>query len=147
MRQRPALVLQIVWAAVLSGLVIFSAFVAVIGSSASGRVAAMDPEGVMVITLNAWAVGMALAAWFLPRWMWRRAAHKVEGAGDPELCRAYMTPFVVRLALFEGIAILGIVVSTALVDPTLFVRFLLLSAVGLAAAFPTLGRVQRTFIK
>ena len=143
----PAIVLHIVWAAVLSGLLVFSAFVLVVGSASQGRTPALGSESAVIQSLNAITIVTAIAAWFLPRWLWgriRKFQPDVATLSDAELCKLYMTPMVVRLALFEAVSIFGIIVSTALADAAAFVPYLFISFVGLLVSIPTMGRIKST---
>jgi hypothetical protein len=118
----------------------------------------------MILPLFAVVAGIALASSrYLPNWLARRSLRSrhggglwagQEGVGDAleaerlaigELAPLYTVPLVIRMVLYEGVALLGLMASFSLLDPRAIYPFLFFSLLGSALSYPTETRLRQIF--
>lgn len=155
-------VATILWAAILAsqGAYVFLAFDA--AKSAGVSRSSEDPSaGNLSLILSLVAVGLTLLSWFLPKFIAKQALmnrHRTGGlwaglsveqvgsrAALAELASIFSGPFVLRLALLEGVAIVGFVLAFMTRVPQMGFPYFAVAAALVAYNFPSEKNVRSYF--
>jgi hypothetical protein len=138
--------LQIIWGAILASTVIY-VFVAY---AVGGQSSALDAEQTRIFELVCAAVALSGlgASFVLPRRMLTAALAKepVEVGQDtplPRLVRAAFPAWVVRMALCEMVATMGLMLALVTHKPVKIMPFAALAMLALLAAFPSEPALRR----
>ena len=142
----PLINLQIIWGGLLVSTVIY-VFVAY---SVGGQGAAPDPEQARIFELvcAAVALGCLGASFVLPRRLLAAAiARDSTDVGQdtplPQLVRASFAPWIVRMALCETVATMGLMLALISHTPMKIMPFAALALLALLAAFPSESALRR----
>lgn len=141
-------VLPILWAALVASVFIYGGVLFVVtGSAAAAGTPA--PEPVLLYALAGSAVVTASASIFLPRMLLAQAVRRTprptpgapRPAGDPAW-GAYVTSFILGMALAESVAVFGFVLGFLRFPPAEVVPFFAVSLGLMLTRFPGTERVR-----
>lgn len=142
----PLMNLQIIWGGLLVSTVIY-VFVAY---SVGAQGAAPDPEQTRIFELvcAVVALGCLGVSFVLPRRLLAAAIERdsIEVGQDtplPKLVRAAFTPWIVRMALCETVATMGLMLALISHTPMKIMPFAALALLSLLTAFPSESALRR----
>lgn len=143
----PLLVLQIIWGAMLLsiGMYVGVAFFVPFTGEATAETRVME------LALTVVALVLLAVSFVVPRRMLAQAIaqRQAEGEKDPgaiplaALVTAAQSPWIVRLALCEAVAVFGLMLVFLSHQPMKIVPFAALSALAMLAAFPSESALRR----
>lgn len=138
--------LQILWVTMLGSIFIY----VVISTLIAGPVVldiVFDFSDPYLLIFALLSVVATLMSSILPR-MHMKSKETIDinhTISDDELYKSYRTPFILKIALIEAVAILGLVLSV-LKNQNLMLPFASVSAVAILYHFPTKERIRNYFL-
>ena len=105
------------------------------------------PVNPLVLGLILTSVVAMVLSWFIPKTLWKTAAQKLpttDSTSEPVLLEAFMTGYIVRLALLESVCFYGFALAFLQKQPRLFLPFLGASVLGFIMNFPSRDLVRKS---
>ena len=138
----PLLQLRIIWGALLFSVALYVglAFFVQLPPAAAGA-----PQQPFELIFAVAALGSLGASYFVPQLLIKQLAKPPTDAplDEKKLARLLMTPWIVRLALCESVAVLGLMLAFVSQQPMKIVPFAALSALAMLTAMPTETALRR----
>jgi F0F1-type ATP synthase membrane subunit c/vacuolar-type H+-ATPase subunit K len=138
------MILKILWGALLASHFMYLFVLYTVNQSYEGEKGLEEPMLLPVMAsgaLCAWAAGFFLYKHFLAT-----EKKKVRNPSQDEMASIYLTPMIVRLALFEAAAIMGFVPAFLSHDINYFLPPLLINIGLFAMNFPSEQRIKDAFL-
>jgi hypothetical protein len=142
----PTFTPMIIWGALLMSQLMYVMVALQVSNRVNPNAAATTADpGVLKFPLSLAALAAFTAAIFIPRILLKSSANRLNTDNAPlkDLMKAFMPPFIVRLALFEGVTLLGFVLVIAGREPLItMLPFLGASMIGFILNFPNEAKVR-----
>lgn len=139
-RGQNLLTLRIIWGSLLMSIAIYGVVAAVVAKTMTATVAggAANP---IVLVLGVVALMMALMAIFVPRAAMRRSEERgsiapPDPSAPPSVPPNVFTALIIRWAMLEAVAILGLVAALITADPRAFIPLGVVAIAGMLLSYP-----------
>lgn len=140
----PLMTLQILWIGLFFSILVYVGVAFFVPLGGEGMAAGELRMIELVLALV--ALSCLVTSFILPRRMLASAVPKGEAGADlelPKLVRLAASPWIVRMALCEAVATMGLVLAFLAHQPMRVVPFAALSALAMLTAFPTEQALRR----
>jgi hypothetical protein len=142
--QSPSMILKIIWGALLASHFIYAYVLYTLNEIHEGEKGLEDPT--MLPIMASAAICAYALGFFLYKKLLTPVKQKLRNPSQDEMATSYLTPMVVRLALFEGAAIMGFFLAFLSHDINYYLPPLLLNVGLFAMNFPSEQRVKDAFL-
>ncbi|HEY0592330.1 MAG TPA: hypothetical protein VGF40_11225 [Thermoanaerobaculia bacterium] len=139
-RGQNLLTLRIIWGSLLMSIAIYGVVAAVVAKTMTATVAggAANP---IVLVLGVAALVMAVMAIFVPRAAMRRGGERApiappDPSAPPSVPPNVFTALIIRWAMLEAVAILGLVAALIIADPRAFIPLGAVAIAGMLLSYP-----------
>jgi len=138
--------LQIIWVALLLSVGMYVGMAFLVIARGSGAPDSPIPIATLEPALALMSLACLGAAYFVPPMLFRTALGKQDVAALdlPKLVAISFTPWVVRLAMSETVAIFGLVLAMLSQRPMKIVPFAVLAVLAMLAWFPSERALRQT---
>jgi hypothetical protein len=136
--------LRIIWGALLGSHFLYGLGLYVIIKQSEGPIDEMSPVLLPIVS----SIGMVIffAAIYLPKFFLKNEKKQIPSNSKLEdLIPKFIAPFVIRLALFEAVALLGFGLAFLSKDMQFYYPFAAVSLVAYILNFPTEEKIKKAF--
>ena len=136
--------LRIIWGALLGSHFLYGLGLYVIIKQSAGATEEVSPGLLPIIC----SIGIVLffAAIYLPRFFLKKEKkHVPSNSRIEDLIPKFIAPFVIRLALFEAVALMGFCLAFMTKEMQFYYPFAAVSIVAYILNFPTEEKIQKAF--
>lgn len=144
----PLSTMKVIWAGIFGSQFIYYFVLKMITSTAGESSAGSLFNSPLDFVFALLAVSVFVASFIVPNIIYR-AARKPVSSGEQldfeAMAGSWMVPFIIRLAMIEGIALLGLVLGIIRKNDLAILPFLALSTLAFLIVFPTKERITSSF--